>query len=77
MNILLTGGAGYIASHTIIELYQKGHSVVAVDNFINSCSESLKRVSEIIGKDIPFYEADVRDSETINKIFDENKIVVP
>lgn len=74
MNILLTGGAGYIASHTIIELYQKGHSVVAVDNFINSCSESLKRVSEIIGKDIPFYEADVRDSETMNKIFDENKI---
>lgn len=74
MNILLTGGAGYIASHTIIELYQKGHSVVAVDNFINSCSESLRRVSEIIGKDIPFYEADVRDSETMNKIFDENKI---
>ena len=74
MNILLTGGAGYIASHTIIELYQKGHTVVAVDNFVNSCQESLKRVSEIIGKDIPFYEADVRDSETMNKIFDENKI---
>ena len=74
MNILLTGGAGYIASHTIIELYQKGHAVVAVDNFINSCSESLKRVGEIVGQKIPFYEADVRDSETMTKIFDENDI---
>ena len=74
MNILLTGGAGYIASHTIIELYQKGHTVVAVDNFVNSCSESLKRVGEIVGQKIPFYEADVRDLETMNKIFDENNI---
>lgn len=74
MNILLTGGAGYIASHTIIELYKKGHSVVAVDNFVNSCSESLKRVGEIVGREIPFYEADVRNSESMNKIFDENKI---
>ena len=74
MNILLTGGAGYIASHTIIELCQKEHSVVAVDNFVNSCSESLKRVGEIVGQKIPFYEADVRDLETMNKIFDENKI---
>ena len=74
MNVLLTGGAGYIASHTIIELYQKGHTVVAIDNFVNSCPESLKRVSEIIGRRVPFYEADVRDSEAMNKIFDENKI---
>ena len=49
MNVLLTGGAGYIASHTIIELHEKGHSVVVVDNFSNSCPESLKRVGEIIG----------------------------
>ena len=74
MNILLTGGAGYIASHTIIELYKKGHTVVAVDNFVNSCSESLKRVGELVGREIPFYKADVRNSESMNKIFDENKI---
>ena len=74
MNILLTGGAGYIGSHTIIELYQKGYEVVVVDNFVNSCSESLKRVGEIVGREIPFYEADVRNVNALNKIFDENKI---
>ena len=74
MNVLLTGGAGYIASHTIIELHEKGHSVVVVDNFVNSCPESLKRVGEIIGKTVPFYQADVRDAAALGKIFDENKI---
>jgi len=73
MNILLTGGAGYIGSHTIIELDKAGHSVVVVDNLVNSNPESLRRVSKIIGKDIPFYEVDVRDKEALSKVFDENK----
>ena len=74
MNILLTGGAGYIGSHTIIELDKAGHSVVVVDNLVNSNPESLRRVSKIIGKEIPFYEVDVRDKENLSKVFDENKI---
>lgn len=74
MNILLTGGAGYIGSHTIIELDKAGHTVVVVDNLVNSNPESLRRVSKIIGKEIPFYEVDVRDKENLSKVFDENKI---
>ena len=74
MNILLTGGAGYIGSHTIIELDKAGHSVVVVDNLVNSNHESLRRVSIIIGKEIPFYEVDVRDKENLSKVFEENKI---
>ena len=74
MNILLTGGAGYIGSHTIIELDKAGHSVVVVDNLVNSNPESLRRVSKIIGKEIPFYEVDVRDKENLSKVFDENKV---
>ena len=74
MNILLTGGAGYIGSHTIIELDKAGHSVVVVDNLVNSNPESLRRVSKIIGKEIPFYEVDVRDKDALTKVFDENKI---
>lgn len=74
MNILLTGGAGYIGSHTIIELYKADHSVVVVDNLSNSSAVSLKRVAEIIGVDgIPFYKVDVLDREALNKVFDENK----
>lgn len=73
MNILLTGGAGYIGSHTIIELDKAGHSVVVVDNLVNSNPESLRRVSIIIGKEIPFYEVDVRDADNLSKVFDENK----
>lgn len=73
MNILLTGGAGYIGSHTIIELDKAGHSVVVVDNLVNSNPESLRRVAKIIGKVIPFYEVDVRDKEALSKVFDDNK----
>ena len=73
MNILLTGGAGYIGSHTIIELDKAGHSVVVVDNLVNSNPESLRRVAKIIGKEIPFYEVDVRDKDALSKVFDENK----
>lgn len=74
MNILLTGGAGYIGSHTIIELDKAGHSVVVVDNLVNSKSGCLRRVEDILGKIIPFYEVDVRDKEALFKVFDENKI---
>lgn len=72
MNILLTGGAGYIGSHTIIELDKAGHSVVVVDNLVNSNPESLRRVGKIIGKDIPFYRVDVRDKAALAMVFDEN-----
>lgn len=73
MKILLCGGAGYIGSHTIIELDKANHEVVVVDNLVNSQKESLKRVSEIIGKEIPFYECDIRDGEKLSKVFDAHK----
>lgn len=74
MNILLTGGAGYIGSHTIIELDKAGHSVVVIDNLVNSSEESLARVAEIIGKPVPFVKADVRDAAAVNDLFDKYKI---
>ena len=74
MKVLLTGGAGYIGTHTIIEMDAAGHEVVVVDNFYNSCPEAVKRVEEIIGKSIPLYEADVADEAAMDKIFAEQKI---
>ena len=73
MKILLTGGAGYIGSHTIIELDKAGHSVVVVDNLYNSNLKALERVGEIIGKQIPFYKADIRDAEAMAKVFEAEK----
>ena len=70
MNIIVTGGAGYIGSHTIIELYKAGHTAVVVDNLSNSNPEGLRRVAEIIGvKEIPFYDVDIRDRESLEKVF--------
>ncbi|PWJ63686.1 MULTISPECIES: UDP-glucose 4-epimerase GalE [unclassified Fibrobacter] len=74
MNILLTGGAGYIGSHTIVELDKAGHSVVVVDNLVNSSEESLRRVSQIIGKPVPFVKADVRNAVAMNDVFNEYSI---
>ena len=73
MKIAVMGGAGYIGSHTIIELYKAGHSVVVVDNLVNSSSESLRRVAELVGSPIPFVNADVRDAAAMEKVFSENK----
>ena len=72
MNILVTGGAGYIGSHTIIELLDNGHTVVVVDNLSNSSQESLRRVEKITNTTIPFYNIDVRDSDALEKVFNEN-----
>ena len=74
MNVLLAGGAGYIGSHTCVELIEAGHSVVIADNFANSCPEAVKRVEEITGTTIPLYEADVCDKDAVERIFSENKI---
>ena len=74
MNVLVTGGAGYIGSHTCVELLECGYGVVVVDNLCNSNPESLRRVKEITGKDVKFYEGDVRDEALMRKIFAENEI---
>ena len=74
MAILVTGGAGYIGSHTCVELLNAGYDVVVVDNLCNSCKEALDRVQEITGKTVKFYETDVLDREGLNRIFDAEKI---
>ncbi|WP_313579236.1 UDP-glucose 4-epimerase GalE [Lacrimispora sp.] len=74
MRILVTGGAGYIGSHTCIELLEQGHEVVVVDNLCNSSRVSLERVEAITGKTVTFYEADLLDRAALDKIFDNEKI---
>ena len=74
MNILVTGGAGYIGSHTCLELLNCGYGVVVVDNLCNSNPKSLDRVEALTGKKVKFYEGDVRDEELLRKIFAENEI---
>ena len=61
MKVLLTGGAGYIGSHTCVELINAGHTPVIADNFDNSCPEAVKRIEEITGAKVPVYEIDVAD----------------
>ena len=72
--ILVTGGCGYIGSHTTLELLNKGYEVIVVDNFSNSSFESLRRVQEITGKSVIFYEADIRDGVKMEEIFSSHKI---
>lgn len=74
MRILLPGGAGFIGTHTIIELDKAGHEVVVVDNFVNSKPEALRRVEQIIGKPVPFVEADIRDRAALDKVFTDYQI---
>ena len=74
MKVLVTGGAGYIGSHTCVELIEAGHEPVVIDNLCNSNSESLNRVKTITGKEVPFYQGNVRDEALLNKIFDEHDI---
>ena len=74
MSILVTGGAGFIGSHTCVELLNAGYDTIILDNLCNSKSESVKRIKEITGKDVKFYECDIRDREGLDKIFAENKI---
>lgn len=74
MNVLVTGGAGYIGSHTCVELLESGYGVIVVDNLCNSNSKSLDRVQEITGKTLKFYEGDVRDEGLLRKIFAENEV---
>lgn len=74
MNILVTGGAGYIGSHTCVELLQSGHDVVVVDNLSNSSRKSIKRIEEITDKKIKFYEIDILDDRALNLVFNCNKI---
>ena len=71
MKVLVTGGAGYIGSHTCVELLQAGHEVIVVDNLSNSKEESLKRVQDITGKSIIFSKADLLDKATLNSIFED------
>ena len=74
MKILVTGGAGYIGSHTCVELLVAGHDIVVVDNLSNSCEKSIEAIKKITGKDFPFYQCDVLDYEALTNVFDENKI---
>ena len=73
MKILVTGGSGFIGSHTLVELYAAGHEAVVVDNFSNSTPIALKRVAEILGiPEVPFYQVDIRDREGLNRVMEQH-----
>ncbi|TWI59884.1 UDP-glucose 4-epimerase [Halalkalibacter nanhaiisediminis] len=74
MNILVTGGAGYIGSHTCIALLEAGHSVIIADNLSNSKSETVMKIMDIADKEVTFYEIDVTDEETIDIIYRNYRI---
>ena len=74
MAVLVTGGAGFIGSHTAVELLNAGKEIVILDNFSNSKPQSLEAIKKITGKDFKFYEMDYLDREKLEKVFEENKI---
>ena len=74
MSILVAGGAGYIGSHTCVELLNAGYEVVVVDNLYNSCEEALKRVEKITGKTVTFYQVDLLDKPALDQVFDKESI---
>ena len=74
MSILVTGGAGYIGSHTVVELLNSGREVVVIDNFSNSKPEVLENIKKITGKDFKFYKINYLDREELEKVFEENNI---
>jgi len=74
MNVLVTGGAGYIGSHTCVELLNSGYGVIVIDNLCNSNPKALARVQELTGKELTFYEGDVRDEQLLTKIFESHDI---
>ena len=71
MKVFVTGGAGYIGSHTCLELLESGYEVVVIDNLCNSNAKSLDRIQELTGKTLKFYEGDVRDEGLLTKIFSD------
>ena len=74
MKILVTGGTGYIGSHTVVELINHGDEVVIIDNLVNSKREVVDKIKTITGVEVPFYEEDVRNKEALRKIFKKHKI---
>ncbi len=74
INILVTGGTGFIGSHTCVELLEKGYEVVVLDNLCNSKESAIDRIKKITGKNLKFYKADLLDIEAVDKVFSENKI---
>ena len=74
MNILVTGGSGYIGSHTCLELLEAGYNVIAVDSLVNSRRESLRRVEELAGRPLTFYRFDVRDEEKLDEVFSKHDV---
>ena len=74
MRILVTGGAGYIGSHTCVELLDAGHEVTVVDNLMNSKEEALRRVQEIAGRSLTFHRADLLDRRAVREIFSSGQI---
>ena len=75
LKILVTGGTGYIGSHTVVELLNANYDVVVIDNISNSKPEVIESIRKITGKDITFYEGDVCDKELLRKIFKENRFL--